>query len=233
MSHVQAFEQRYGTALIADAAFRARVELRIPEPGLLPLDESHKLVGEVVTVEARNDLVSILAAVDRAEAGQVVVVANQNGQVGLMGDLIATEAHRRGLAGMIVDGSVRDVADIRRIGLTVVCRGRVPQGPLKLVVEDRGIGDVGVEVAIGGVTVRPGDWAFADADGVLILGAQDLEKTFGWAEQLWRREEKLAEEIRGGVALGEILDVRGFLRKREADPSADFNAHLGEIGRAI
>ncbi len=84
----------------------------------------------------------------------MVVVANETGQAGLMGDLIATEAKRKGLGGIIVDGLVRDAAELLEIGIPVFCRGLFPVGPLKLPAELKGVGEVGARCSPGTPTSR-------------------------------------------------------------------------------
>jgi 4-hydroxy-4-methyl-2-oxoglutarate aldolase len=231
--YVDLFHQRYSTALLADAAYRAGVPVGVPPSGLAPLERRDRLAGPVVTVEVNNDLVTILGAVHRARPGDVIVLTNRTAEVALLGDLLATEAQRKGLAGFIADGLVRDVGTLLDIGLPVICRGALPVGPLKLPAELKGVGQSSVEVTLGDARVTPGDWAFGDADGAIFLGADHLPAVFEQAEQSWEREEALTAEIRAGAALGDLLGIEAFLAKRAEDPAADFNAHLAELGRAI
>jgi len=227
------FQERYSTALLADAAYRAGVPLAVPPAGLAPLNVRDKLAGPVVTVQANNDLPAILGAVHGAQPGDVVVIGNRAGEAALIGDLIGAEGHRRRLAGFVVDGLVRDATTLLDIGIPVVCRGTVPVGPLKLPAELKGTGERGVRLALGDARVSPGDWAFADADGVIFLAAADLPAVYEQAARSWEREEALAAEIRAGAALGDLLGIDDFLAARESDPGADFNAHLAARGRAI
>ncbi|NIA24780.1 MAG: hypothetical protein GWP04_04360 [Gammaproteobacteria bacterium] len=227
------FREQYSTSLLADAAFRAGIEVGLPESGLRPLDMHSRLAGPAVTVEADNDLVSILEAVHRAALNDVVVIANRTADVALIGDLIGTEAVRKGLAGFVVDGLVRDIVDLVDLRVPVHCRGSYPVGPLKVPAAMKGIGIVGGSVSIGGVTVAPGMWVFGDADGLIILKAGDLKAVFDHAAVALRQEEALAREIASGTALGDAFELDSFLSKRRKDPQADFNAHLAEIGRAI
>ena len=231
--YTELFIERYGTSLISDAAYRAGVQLGILSAGLGTLDPASKLAGPVLTVEANNDLVSILEAVHVAEPGHVIVIANRTDDVALIGDLIGTEAIRKGLGGFVVDGRVRDVIELNRLGVTVICRGSYPIGPLKLPSVERGIGEVGVPVYVAGVQARTGSWIFGDADGVVLLDEDDLPQVFDGAHQADVREADLAEEIRSGTPLGIAFELDGFLAEREADPAADFNQHLAKIGRAI
>lgn len=227
------FHDRYSTALLADAAFRAGLPLGVPPSGLAPLAGEHKLAAPVVTVQAENDLLSILGALHRAQAGDVLVIANRTAEVALVGDLIATEAQRKGLAGFIVDGLVRDVPVLLALGVPVFSRGALPVGPLKLPAELKGLGEINVALTLGEARLEPGDWAFADADGVIFVPAEHLPALYAQAEVSWQREEALAAEIKGGAALGDLLGIEDFLQARAADPNADFNQHLARLGRAI
>lgn len=231
--YVTIFHESYSTALLVDAAYRAGAPLGVPPSGLVPLDRGDRLAGPVVTLQANNDLVSILATLHRAQPDEVIVITNRTFEVALLGDLIATEAHRKGLTGFVVDGLVRDSATLREIGLPVFCRGTLPLGPLKLPATLKGIGQSNVVVTLGGARVSPGDWVFGDADGVIFLAPAYLSVVFEWAERSSQREEALAAEIRAGAALGDLLGVEAFLEKRAHDPVADFNAHLADLGRAI
>jgi regulator of RNase E activity RraA len=233
MDYAARFKEVYSTALLADAAFHTGVPLGVAPPGLTPLERREKLSGPVVTVRANSDLISIMAALHRAGPGEVILVTNRTLEVGLIGDLIGLEAQRKGLAGFVIDGSVRDAVELLELGVPVFCRGLLPVGPLKLAPELKGIGQVGVEVRLGEATVKPGDWAFADADGVIFLPPEDLLTVFERVEQLWQRERALAERMRAGEALGDMFELEAFLAKRAKDPKADFNAHMAELGRAI
>jgi regulator of RNase E activity RraA len=227
------FGERYSTSLLADAAFRAGVEVGVPSPGLRPLDIGSKLAGPAVTVEANNDLVSILEALHRAGPNDVVVISNRTPEVALMGDLIGTDAVRKGLAGFVVNGLVRDAIELIDLGIPVLCRGSYPVGPLKVPAEARGIGTVGEAVSIGGATVAPGMWVFGDADGAIIVEADRLAAVFDKAAVAWEQEEALAGEIASGMALADAFALDSFLAKRRKDPQADFNAHLAQANRAI
>jgi len=227
------FREHYSTSLLADAAFRGGIEVGLPSSGLRPLDLHGRLAGPAITVEANNDLVSILEAVHRAAPNDVVVIANRMADVALIGDLIGTEAVRKGLAGFVVDGLVRDIVDLVDLRVPVHCRGSHPVGPLKVPAPMKGIGVVGGPVSIGGVDVAPGMWVFGDADGLVVLEAGDLEAVFDRAAVALRREEALAREIASGTALGDAMELDSFLSKRRNDPRSDFNTHLAGIGRAI
>ena len=227
------FQQKYGCALLADAAFRAGVPISVAPPGLTPIDQSMKLAGPIITVQANNDLVSIVTGVHHASSGDVIVITNHTREVGLIGDLIATEANRKDLAGIIVNGFVRDTNELVEIGVPIFCTGVFPIGPLKLPQNVKGVGEIGCDLMMGNTTVKPGNWAFGDADGVIFIGGFDLPALFEWAERAYRREESLAARIRSGTSLGELLAIEAFLEKRASNPQADFNQHIADLGQAI
>ena len=227
------FQNQYSCALLADAAFRAGVPFGAAPHGLTPIDRAMKLAGPMITVQANNDLVTILAGIHQARAGDVVVITNHSNEVALIGDLIATEANRNNLAGIIVDGFVRDTTELIEIGVPIFCKGAYPIGPLKLPQELKAIGNIGLDLMLGNTTIKSGDWAFGDADGAIFLGNLDLLEVFEWAEKSYQREESLAAQIRSGVSLGELLDLENFLEKRASNPKADFNEHIAKLGQAI
>ena len=224
---------KYSCALLADAAFRAGIPFGVAPCGLTPIDQAMKLAGPIITIQANNDLVTILAGIHQARAGDVVVIANYANEVALIGDLIATEASRKGLAGIIVEGLVRDMTELIAIGVPIFCKGVYPIGPLKLPQDLQGIGDIGLEITLGNTTVKSGDWAFGDADGVIFIGSLDLPEVLEWAEKLYRREEALAAQIRSGVSLGDLVGIETFMEERVSNPQADFNQHISRLGQAI
>jgi regulator of RNase E activity RraA len=191
------------------------------------------LAGPAVTVQANNDIISILAAVHYAQPGDVIVVTNKTDAVALIGDIIGGEAHHKGLAGFVIDGRVRDTVALLELDLTVVCRGMYPVGPLKLPDEVKDIGKRDVSLKLGEATVHPGDWVFADADGVICIAAEYLPALYEQAEQLLEREKNLIANIEKGTSLSEMVALESFLEKRAKDPTADFNAHLAEHKQTI
>jgi regulator of RNase E activity RraA len=134
---------------------------------------------------------------------------------------------------LIVDGLVRDVAILRELRVPVLARGHIPVGPLKLPAEEKGIGRVDVDVRLGGVLVSPGDWVFADLDGVIVLPQESLSEVKEQADQTLIGEARLLVRMRKGEALGDLLGIEDFMARRDADPSVDFNEHLARQGDAI
>lgn len=230
---VRTFREQYSTALVADAAYRADVPVGVMPSAISPLGRNMKIAGPAVTVVCNNDLIAVLEAVHRAQAGDVIVISNSAGEAGVIGDLIGTEAKRKGLAGFIVDGLVRDSHVLIEMGLAVFCRNTIPVGPLKLPPELKGSGAVNQPIVMSNATLSPGDWLFADEDGAIWIPADALDTVFTHAQEVQQREAILFEEMNSGAPLGDLLQLEEFLRQRESNPALTFNEHLKEIGRAI
>lgn len=229
-----AFRSSLSTPLVADSAYRLGCRVGVVGSDVLPLERGIRIAGPACTVQANNDLVSILLALHRAPAGAVLAIGNAvKGPAGLTGDIIATEARRKGIEAIVADGFVRDTAEILNIGLPVFSRGRVPVGPLKLTPEQKGIGELDATVELGETTVEPGQWIVGDDDGLLILEATDLPLILRQAEETLKKEEDLISQLRQGRALGDIFGIEEFYARRESEPHADFNAHVAARGKAI
>jgi len=229
-----AFRTALSTPLVADSAYRCGVSVGVVGSTVMPLADGYRVAGPAFTVDANNDLVSILQALHRAQPGQVLVIGNKvNGPAGLTGDIIATEARRKGIEAIAADGFVRDTAEIRRVGQPVFAKGRIPVGPLKLAPEEKGVGQLDVEVRLGDTSVQPGQWIVGDDDGLIVLNAGDLPAILQKAEETLRKEEDLVSRLRAGKALGDIFGIESFVEKRKDDPGADFNDHVAARGDAI
>ncbi|WP_242109397.1 ribonuclease E activity regulator RraA [Luteimonas aquatica] len=120
--------------------------------------------GQVSTVQALEDNSKVREAVAEAGGGRVLVVDGGGSlRRAMLGDLLAEKAAANGWAGVVVVGAIRDSAAIGRLALGVKALGTCPRKTDK---RDQGLREVAVE--IGGVAVRPGDWLYADEDGVIV-----------------------------------------------------------------
>lgn len=148
-------------ANVADAMERFGVA-----EGIVPIWPGARLAGPAHTVWTRSgDNREVHIALDQAEPGAVLVI-NGGGERtrALIGELMATRASKRGLAGFVIDGAVRDREALIELGLPVFARAVTPAGPYK-----NGPGRQQCPVAIGGVCVLPGDIVLGDGDGVVIV----------------------------------------------------------------
>lgn len=188
------------TAHLADAMRREGV---LP-PDLRPVVPGARMAGVARTAEAAPaDADSVLLSVLAAAPGEVVVIACGNlRDHAMIGDLVAAEARRRGIAGIVVDAMARDTARLRAIGLPVYALGATPRPG-----RHGTPGRFQVPVTLGGVTVHPGDLIAGDDDGVIAIPAARAEAVIAEAEGI-----AAADIARGAAVLGgmPLMDVPGF-----------------------
>lgn len=137
---------------------------------LRPFHGGARLVGTAVTVRTRpGDNLTLHQAYDLLRPGDVLVVdgAGDLAQA-LVGEIMVSRAKAMGVAGFVIDGAVRDVEALLRLGLPVYARGVTPRGPTKY-----GPGELNVPVAVDGMVVMPGDAILGDADGVVSFDRND------------------------------------------------------------
>jgi 4-hydroxy-4-methyl-2-oxoglutarate aldolase len=179
------------------------------DPGITPIQQGASIGGSAVTVScAPGDNLMVHAAVELIEPGDVLVVTTTSpANNGMFGELLATSVMTRGCAGVVVDGGVRDVSDLRRMGLPVWSRVVHAAGTVKATA-----GSVNLPVSCGEITIRPGDVVVADDDGVVIVGRERAPEILEAARARLQREN----QTRGRLASGELgLDLYGFREKLE------------------
>lgn len=140
--------------------------------------------------------------IDTAEAGEVGVIVMENGlNVAAIGGLMATAAKARDMAGMVIDGGVRDIAEIRRLGLPVYARSVSPAtavGRYATVSRDE-------PVWCGGVLISPGDIIVAGEDGVVVVPKDHAEAVLKVATEIDGRESRMVPLIQRLRSLGEAV----------------------------
>lgn len=130
----------------------------------------HKFSGEVVTVKCFEDNSLVKAAVDSPGMGRVLVVdGGASLRRALLGGNLGAAAAKNGWAGVVIDGCVRDVAELAQCSVGIRALAAMP-----LPTEKLGAGQRDVPVLIQGVRVSPGDWLYADADGMVVMPAPVL-----------------------------------------------------------
>jgi RraA family protein len=185
-SLVERFRQA-PVATVGDAQERLWVldgEIRAIWPGAT-------CAGSVLPVYTRaGDNLAVHRALDLAEPGDVLVVNGQGDTSrALLGGLLARRARDLGLAGIVVDGAVRDVDEIESVGLPVFARASTPAGPYK-----HGPAEIGLPVACGGVVCSPGDIVCGDADGVAVVPQSRAARVADEVAQILDHERDLARK---------------------------------------
>jgi 4-hydroxy-4-methyl-2-oxoglutarate aldolase len=172
--------------------------LPVVEPEVRAMIPDMRMAGPAFTVLAEDDHLPVMSALAEAGPGDVLVIATNGGSRAVFGELFATEARRRELAGIVADGFCRDLRGLRAIGLPVYARGTTPRSGTT---ESRAA--LGSTVVCGGVEVSPGDIVFGDDDGLLIATAERVAAALETAELIGRSERAiLAAQARGEALQG-------------------------------
>jgi 4-hydroxy-4-methyl-2-oxoglutarate aldolase len=202
-------------ALVAEAATYALADLHeslgavqgrmaLMSPRMRPLIAGQRISGAAVTsYNFPGDNLMIHVALNVAQRGQILVLANGGGSQGaLWGDVACTFAAQKGIAGVVADGPVRDIDTLREMNFPVWATAISPSHP-----EKRGPGSVNVPIVADGVLVEPGDVIVADGDGVLVIPQAHLARTLEGARQRAGREVAIRQRIKAGESLFEILNM--------------------------
>jgi 4-hydroxy-4-methyl-2-oxoglutarate aldolase len=182
-------------ALEVSAVCDADKGLLVLDPAIRAMVPDVRMAGPAFTLLAPDDHLPVFGALAEAAPGDVLVIVTGEGSVAVLGELFATEARRRGLAGVVIDGFCRDVAGLRRLGLPVFARGTIPRSGATVARPA-----LNEAVSCGGVDVTPGDIVFGDDDGVAIAPAERFEAALETAEAIGRAERTILERVRGDEA---------------------------------
>ena len=190
-----------GTATLAEALPSARVvaaPLRALSPGMA-------MAGPARTLRCQpGDNLALHLAIAAARLGEVLVVDyGESLASGPFGEIMALACQMRGIAGLVIDGAVRDSAQISGLGFPVFARGLNICGTTK---RDRGAHDI--TLRLGGTTIASGGIVLADADAIVVLPAADLEAALAAATARAAKEATMMERLRAGETTLSILGLQ-------------------------
>jgi 4-hydroxy-4-methyl-2-oxoglutarate aldolase len=199
--------RRLGTATLYEAAGRegmvdASFEQVVP---------GSRAAGPARTVRCgQGDNLMVHAVMDRVEQGDVLVLTMPEPQpVALVGELLATQAERRGAAAVLVDAAVRDLEELRELGLPIWARWVRVRGA------DKGaVGSLDEAVEVGGAEIRPGDTVVLDADGVVVVRQERLETVLAAARERAEREQAKRAKLAAGSLSYDLDGLRELVEGR-------------------
>jgi 4-hydroxy-4-methyl-2-oxoglutarate aldolase len=178
--------------------------------GLIDLDLHQLIPGSRAAGPARTvrcgqgDNLMVHAVLDRAQPGDVLVLTMPDPEpVALVGELLATQASARGVAALLVDAAVRDVEDLRQLGLPIWARWIRVRGATKTEV-----GVLGEPVEVGGAEIRPGDPVVLDADGAVVVRRDRQDEVLAAARERAEYEVEKRAQLQAGALSYDLDNLR-------------------------
>jgi 4-hydroxy-4-methyl-2-oxoglutarate aldolase len=195
-----------GTATVHEAGGRAPVV----DVALVQVVPGSRAAGPARTVRCgQGDNLMVHAAVAEALPGEVLVLTMPEPEaVALVGELLATQAKARGVAAILVDAAVRDLEELRELGLPIWARSVRVRGAEKTVV-----GAIGEPVVVGGATVRQGDAVVLDADGAVVVARERLEEVLAAARERAEREREKRAKLETGALSYDLDGLRELVER--------------------
>lgn len=195
---------RFGVADLHEGLGEIAGRMNLMSPAMRPIAFGQKMCGPAITAwNFPGDNLAIHAALDTAQAGDVLVLTNGGGAQGaLWGDVACGFAKKKGLAGTVVHGATRDTDAIREMGYPVWSTAVSVEHPKK-----RGPAAVNVPVVCDNIRVEPGDIIVGDSDGVLVIPRALLAQAVENAERRAANEVGFRQRIAAGERLFDILGM--------------------------
>jgi 4-hydroxy-4-methyl-2-oxoglutarate aldolase len=193
-----------GSATVHEAAARSQVV----DVDLIQVIPASRAAGPARTVRCgQDDNLMVHAAVAEAEPGEVLVLTMPEPRpIALVGDLLATQMKGRGVVALLVDAAVRDVEELRELGLPVWAHWVRVRGADKKVP-----GTIGEPVEVGGATIRQGDVVVLDADGVAIVERERVDEVLAAARDRAAREVDKRAKLQAGALSYDLDNLRSLV----------------------
>ena len=195
---------RHAGGLSASLLCDAQLGFGAMDHRIKPVACGTRLLGSAFTVNLKvGSGTAVIAAVALAGKGHVLVISGKgNSENAVLGDLLVHTAIRSGVEGIVVDGVVRDVEELRASGLPIFALGANPGAAAK-----DGPGELNTMISCGGVGVNPGDMVVGDDDGVVVIPRARMNEAIEAARVKEMFEKQRKKEIAGGVLMPTWLDT--------------------------
>ncbi len=172
--------------------------------GVQSINPGNKIVGTAITVQTfAGDWAKTVEAIDLAGPGNVIVIYNGSNFISPWGGLATLSCKIKGIEGMVIDGAVRDVDEIRSMNYPIFASAVVPNAG-----EPKGMGEINAEITCGGQIVRPGDFIVGDDSGVVVIPKERAYEIARRAKEVEKNESRLYEEIRRGKTLSQVANLK-------------------------
>jgi 3-hexulose-6-phosphate synthase/6-phospho-3-hexuloisomerase len=172
--------------------------------GIHPLIPGKKIVGKAITVQTfAGDWAKPVEAIDMAGPGDVLVIYNGSNNIAPWGGLATLSCKIKGVEGVVVDGAVRDLQEIRPMDYPLFSSDVVPNAG-----DPKGMGEINSEIVCGGQTVRPGDYIVGDDSGVVVIPKERAYEIARRAKEVEKTENRLFEEISRGKTLSQVVSLQ-------------------------
>lgn len=173
------------------------------DPEIRPILAECRIAGPAVTLRLRpGDNLMLHKSLGLVRPGDVLVVDTCGCRTNsILGELIATAAFSAGLAGIVIDGGIRDIRELREHGFPIFARFITPA-----VGDKDGPGEINYPISCGGVPVHPGDIVVGDENGVVVVPPQDAQAVLEGAKKKQEYEKKRMQAIRDGVLVNPSID---------------------------
>ena len=196
--------KKVSTANVSDALHRGGVL-----EGIRPVTKGLRLLGRAVTVRTYpGDWAKTVEAIDIAKRGEVIVIDAGGVGPAVWGELATESAARKKLGGVVIDGAIRDVAEIEKLKFPAFSRIITPQAG-----EPKGFGEINIPIKAGGVIIEPGDFILGDDDGVTAIPAQKAVEFANRAMDVLEKENRIRKEIKEGGTLSQVMELLKWEKK--------------------
>lgn len=195
---------QHGVATVYEAAGRTGL-IDIPLMQIIP---GSRVAGPARTVRCgQGDNLMVHAVIEQAQPGEILVLTMpEPAPVALIGELLATQARVRRVAGMLVDASVRDAAELQSLGLPIWARWIRVRGATKI-----HVGAINETVTVGGTSIAPGDFVVLDADGAVAIAAERAPAVLEAARARTRNETTLRAQLQAGALSYDLSGLRAVV----------------------